>query len=208
MQEKVKKRKGVETKYARDVVTDMSVYKTEYDSPVMDVTPYFDDLTDVSTLDGMPPIAASKVVSSMDDKHAWAIYLDPRLVTKCEVNGAMQHFLIGYENGLTARKNETHFTQKETDPVAHRLFFHPEPHFISYSFFYGFFGKTIRDLCATTLETSSAINISNRKSILKQFCDKYVFAFSKNKHLEKTMQEYAEALIENIVDVQAKVGEK
>jgi hypothetical protein len=26
--------------------------------------------------------------------------------------------------------------------------------------------------------------------------------------LEKTMQEYAEALIENIVDVQAKVGEK
>jgi hypothetical protein len=35
-----------------------------------------------------------------------------------------------------------------------------------------------------------------------------VFAFSKNKHLEKTMKEYAEALIENIVDVQAKVGEK
>ena len=48
----------------------------------------------------------------------------------------------------------------------------------------------------------------NRKSILKQFCDKYVFAFSKNKHLEKTMQEYAEAMIENIVDIQAKVGER
>ena len=208
MEEKVKKRKGVETKYARDVVSDMLVFKTEYDFPVTSVSAWCDSLNDGSTLDGLTPIATTEVVTSMDDKHAWAIYLDPRLVTKCEVNGATQHFLIGYENGLTARKNETHFTQKETDPVAHRLFFHPEPHFISYSFFYGFFGKTIRDLCETATQTSSAINISNRKSILKQFCDKYVFAFSKNKHLEQTMKEYAEALIENIVDVQAKVGEK
>ena len=153
----------------------------------------------------MPTVDANEVVSGLDDKHAWAIFLDPALVIASEDGGKKEHFLVGYENGLAARRNETHFKQKETDPISHRIFFQPEPCFISYSFFYGFFGETITRLCEQMLSTGN-MNLSNRRVILYQFCEKYTFAFPKHKYLEDTMREYAATMIGNVLDVQAKVG--
>jgi hypothetical protein len=150
---------------------------------------------------------SDNVIKAMDDKHAWAIFLDPKLIQRVEEAGVIQNFLIGYENGLKARQNETHFSQKENDPINHRLIFQPEPTFISYSFFYGFFGKTIENMCEAYASQNTEFNISGRKQILASFCEKYTFSFPKNPELTGVMYEYAEILIENIIDIQAKVGE-
>lgn len=147
------------------------------------------------------------VIKAMDDKHAWAIFMDTKLIQKIEENGVIQNYLIGYENGLKARQNETHFSQKENDPICHRVIFQPEPTFISYSFFYGFFGRTIENMCQLYAEQNTEFNISGRKQILADFCDKYTFSFPKSPELAEVMYEYAEILIENIIDIQAKVGE-
>ena len=78
-------------------------------------------------------------IHTVEDKHAWAIFLDDDLITKyVAANGETEKYLIGYQNGKAARKNETHFSQKETDPFAHRIIFQPAPSYVSYSFFYGF----------------------------------------------------------------------
>lgn len=150
---------------------------------------------------------ADTVIKAMDDKHAWAIFMDTKLIQRIEENGIIQNYLIGYENGLKARQNETHFSQKENDPICHRVIFQPEPTFISYSFFYGFFGRTIENMCLAYAEQNTEFNISGRKQILADFCDKYTFSFPKNPELAEVMCEYAEILIENIIDIQAKVGE-
>ena len=172
-------------------------------TPVEDVLVDFDFHHET----GLEVTPADSIVRAMDDKHAWAIFLDTRLIQTIEENGVKKHFLIGYENGLKARQNETHFSQKENDPICHRLIFQPEPTFISYSFFYGFFRKTIENMCASHVSESSEFNISERKQILADFCDKYTFSFPKSPELEGVMFEYAEILIENIIDIQAKVGE-
>lgn len=161
-----------------------------------------------------------KHVSSVNDKHAWAIFLDEKLITKRRDGNLVENYLIGYENGLKARKNETHFSQKENDPVSHRIIFQPEPHYISYSFFYGFFAQTIRLLCLKTVYGDDyakhkdqsmekiQIGISAKKEILDKFNKKYTFAFPKNRALEKTMEEYAGTLIENVIEVRENLGNK
>lgn len=150
---------------------------------------------------------AGEVISKMDDKHAWAIFLDKKLVQELvTADGQTQYFLIGYENGLSARENETHFSQKENDPISHRLIFQPEPTFISYSFFHGFFGRTIEEMCKKYFSSNTEWNISVRHRILKDFNEKYTFSFSKNADMANQMSDYAETLIENIIDIQAKVG--
>ena len=154
------------------------------------------------------------LVTNMRMYHLWQISLDKKLITKVveeilvptadggqETKKVTKNYLIGYQNGLNARTNETHFAQKETDAVSHEIIFQPEPHFVSFSFFYGFFGQTIQTLCEQTLAATSDVNISNKNSILKQFTDKYAF-----RYLSDSMKKYAELMIENIVDIQAKVG--
>ena len=154
-----------------------------------------------------PTTEASDIIAKMDDKHAWAIFLDKKLIQELITSdGHTQHFLIGYENGISAKRNETHFSQKENDPISHRLIFQPEPTFISYSFFYGFFGQTIETLCQKYFSSNTEWNISIRHKILKDFKDKYTFSFPKRPEMERLMFEYAETLIENIIDIQAKVG--
>ncbi len=158
-------------------------------------------------------------IQSVNDKHAWAIFLDEKLVAKQKTDSGVENYLIGYENGLTARRNETHFAQKENDPVSHRIIFQPEPHYVSYSFFYGFFEQTIRTLCLKTIYGSdytkhknnralqkSDVSITVKKEILKKFNDKYTFAFSKNPALIAKMNEYAEILIENVIEVRENLG--
>lgn len=154
-----------------------------------------------------PITEASDIIAKMDDKHAWAIFLDRKLIQESVTSdGHTQYFLIGYENGISAKQNETHFSQKENDPISHRLIFQPEPTFISYSFFYGFFGQTIETLCQKYFSSNTEWNISIRHKILKDFKDKYTFSFPKRPEMENLMFEYAETLIENIIDIQAKVG--
>ena len=161
-----------------------------------------------------------KHVSSVNDKHAWAIFLDEKTITKRRVGDAVENYLIGYENGLLARKNETHFSQKENDCVSHRILFQPDPHYISYSFFYGFFAPTIRLLCLKTVygedfakhkdaaHEKIQIGMSAKKEILDTFNKKYTFAFSKNPGLEQLMCEYAKTLIENVIEVKENLGNK
>jgi len=154
-----------------------------------------------------PFTEASDIITKLDDKHAWAIFLDKKLIQQLQTpDGQTQHFLIGYENGTSARRNETHFSQKENDPVSHRLIFQPEPTFISYSFFYGFFGQTIEALCSKYFSSNTEWNISIRHKILKDFKEKYTFSFPKRPEMENLMFDYAETMIENIIDIQAKVG--
>ena len=161
-----------------------------------------------------------KHIHSVNDKHAWAIFLDDKLITKRQTQSGTENYLIGFENGLKARKNETHFSQKENDPVSHRILFQPEPHYISYSFFYGFFAQTIRLLCLKTVygndylkykDTSLGkieIGIASKKEILKKFNEKYTFAFTKNPALTEMMNDYAETLIENVIEVRENLGNK
>ena len=163
-------------------------------------------------------------VQSVNDKHAWAIFLEEKLVSTQKTEGGVEHYLIGYENGLTARQNETHFTQKENDPVSHRIIFQPDPHYVSYSFFYGFFEQTIRTLCLKTIygadyaknKTMRSLKKTDvgirelgqkqKKEILKKFNDKYSFAFTKNPALVNLMNAYAETLIENVIEVRENLG--
>lgn len=202
MSEKPKSGK-MKTTPAEEVVHIMDILRAD-DLPItsLDLDP-----SEFSKGDGhLQAFSTDSLISAMDANHAWAIFLDRDLVQTCVVNGKEQHFLIGYESGTKARRNETHFSQKEQDPVSHRLIFQPDPIFISYSFFYGFFGPTIRALCARFVDTNPDWNITTRKTIIKAFCDKYTFTFTQNPALADKMREYADIMIENIVDIQTKVG--
>lgn len=205
---KAKQTVGVKVTAAEEILTKMPKDDVKLEVPITSVEKVLSDdcfnfekqLYDKIT-------EAESIITKMDDKHAWAIFLDRKLVQKITDNeGQVQNFLIGYENGLSARRNETHFSQKENDPISHRVIFQPEPTFISYSFFFGFFGQTIEAICDRYIASNTEWNISIRHQILKDFKDKYGFSFPKNPSLENTMYEYAEALIENIIDIQAKVG--
>ena len=199
---------GVKVTAAEEILTAMPKDDVKLEVPITSVEEVLmDDFFDIENrlYDIITP--AETIITKMDDKHAWAIFLDRKLVQKTvDSDGAVQNFLIGYENGLSARRNETHFSQKENDPISHRVIFQPEPTFVSYSFFFGFFGQTIETICDRYIASNTEWNISIRHQILKDFKDKYGFSFPKNPSLENTMYEYAEALIENIIDIQAKVG--
>ena len=199
---------GVKVTMADDVLYSMSL---QNDKAEPDITSAEEVLgIDCFNVDKMiyePLTEASDIITKLDDKHAWAIFLDKKLIQELLTSDEQtQYFLIGYENGISARKNETHFSQKENDPISHRLIFQPEPTFISYSFFYGFFGQTIETLCQKYFSSNTEWNISIRHKILKDFKEKYTFSFPKRPEMENLMFDYAETLIENIIDIQAKVG--
>ena len=160
-------------------------------------------------------------IHTVEDKHAWAIFLDEDLITTHESvdhggNKSTEKYLIGYQNGLKARKNETHFSQKETDPFSHRIIFQPAPQYVSYSFFYGFFYPTICHICAQVIYgenykkksylAPTNVSIAKRQQILKKFENKYTFDFSKNPELSDLMHEYAVTLVENIAEICEKLG--
>lgn len=199
---------GVKVTMADDVLYSMSL---QNDKAEPDITSAEEVLgSDCFNVDKMiyePLTEASDIITKLDDKHAWAIFLDKKLIQELLTSdGQTQYFLIGYENGTSARRNETHFSQKENDPISHRLIFQPEPTFISYSFFHGFFGQTIETLCRKYFSSNTEWNISIRHKILKDFKDKYTFSFPKRPDMENLMFDYAETMIENIIDIQAKVG--
>ena len=199
---------GVKVTMADDVLSSMLL---QDDKTEPDITSAEDVLgSDCFNVDKMiyePLTEAGDIITKLDDKHAWAIFLYKKLIQELLTSdGQTQYFLIGYENGTSARRNENHFSQKENDPISHRLIFQPEPTFISYSFFYGFFGQTIEALCQKYFSANTEWNISIRHKILKDFKDKYTFSFPKRPEMENLMFDYAETMIENIIDIQAKVG--
>ena len=203
-----KNRVGIKTMMADDVLHSMSLDDLKGDIEITSAEEILGkDCFSIgkSTFDEIT--LAGGIITKFDDKHAWAIFLDKKLIQELTTDdGQTQYFLIGYENGISARTNETHFSQKENDPISHRLIFQPEPTFISYSFFYGFFGRTIEELCKKYFSVNTEWNISIRHMILKDFNNKYTFSFPKNPDMSKLMSDYAETLIENIIDIQAKVG--
>ena len=169
----------------------------------------------------LEPTKTKDIIHTVEDKHAWAIFLDDTLITTRVItdedgNETTENYLIGYQNGLTARKNETHFSQKETDPFSHRIIFQPSPQYVSYSFFYGFFYSTLRHICLQTIYgenykkkknlTAGNVSITKREQILKKFESKYTFDFAKNPELFDLMHEYAITLVENISEICEKLG--
>ncbi len=136
----------------------------------------------------------------------WVIKMDEKSLFPCEVGGNEQYLLIGYKNGLDARKSQMYFGQREKDNDSYELVFEPEPYYISYSFFNGFFNETVKSFCERYREGDNEINISKRKDILQEFCKKYTFSFFQNSKLGGIIVEYIEAMIENTMDIQAKVG--
>ncbi len=139
----------------------------------------------------------------MGVQRTWIIRLEDKNLSKCIENGEEKVLLIGYDNGLSKRKAEKYFLQREKDKEYYFLKFEPEPHFISYTFFAGFFGQTIKNLCAQKDETEY-IGTAKRLALLRQFNNKYRFSFVLNPGLNEIIKDYADELIENEVDMQLK----
>lgn len=139
----------------------------------------------------------------MSVQRTWIIRLGNKNLSKCVENGEEKVLLIGYDNGLSKRKEEKYFLQREKDKDFYLMKFEPEPHFISYTFFAGFFGQTIKNLCAQK-DDVEYIGAAKRLALLKQFNDKYRFSFSLNPRLNEIVKDYADELIENEVDMQSK----
>ncbi|MBQ8320160.1 MAG: hypothetical protein IJX81_04700 [Clostridia bacterium] len=138
--------------------------------------------------------------------HPWRISLYEKLPFICEADGEEKVFLIGYGNGQTAREKETHFHQHETDPIPYVISLDPDPHFISYSFFYGFFRQTIEEMCRKNA-AQDELHVAVKKKIADAFFKKYTFDFRNNPQLLRSMREYVETMIENIMDSMEKGGE-
>lgn len=135
--------------------------------------------------------------------HPWRISLYEKLPFACEADGEDKFFLIGYQNGQTARGKETHFEQHETDPLPYVISLDPDPHFISYSFFYGFFRQTVEKMCIKHT-MAGELRITLKKKIADEFLKKYTFDFRNNPNLLHLMREYVETMIENIMDCMEK----
>lgn len=138
--------------------------------------------------------------------HPWRISLYEKLPFICESDKGEQVFLIGYQNGQTAREKETHFHQHETDPIPYVITLDPDPHFISYSFFYGFFRQTLEKLCLKNMAKDD-LRIVVKKKIADAFFKKYTFNFRNNPELLLSMREYVETMTENIMESIEKGGE-
>ncbi len=131
--------------------------------------------------------------------HPWRISLYEKLPFICEDFGTEKVFLIGYNNGQMARKKETHFEQHETDPIPYIISLDPDPHFVSYSFFYGFFRETLEKMCVKNYSTEE-LRVSIRKKTVEDFFSKYTFDFRNNPKMIAIVKEYVETMVENIVD--------
>ncbi len=131
--------------------------------------------------------------------HPWRISLYKALPFICEAEGAEKVFLIGYKNGQTARDKETHFAQHEADPIPYVISLDPDPHFISYSFFYGFFRETVEKMCHKYMNPEE-LRVTIKKKITDEFFKKYTFDFRKNPQLLSHMGEYVDTMTENIME--------
>lgn len=139
----------------------------------------------------------------MSVQRTWIVRFENKSISKCIENDEEKVLLVGYENGLSKRKEEKYFLQREKDADFYLMKFDPEPYFISYTFFVGFFGQTVKNLCAQK-EGVEYIGAAKRLALLKQFSNKYRFSFTRNPRLNDLINDYAEELIENEVDIQAK----
>ena len=142
----------------------------------------------------------------MSTQRTWLVTIDKKSLCKCMVGDEEQYLLIGYENGVNARKGELYFSQREKDRDSYLINFVPEPYFISYSFFNGFFGQTIKNFCLLNDPLIEDVNVSHRKIVLQRFFNKYKFSFTLNPGMNDAIKNYAEAMIENVIDIQAKMG--
>ena len=166
---------------------------------------------DILTLDDPVPTAAPKgdqideIFNVFEDTlpsisyHPWRISLYKTLPFISEAEGVEKVFLIGYKNGQTARDKETHFAQHEADPIPYVISLDPDPHFISYSFFYGFFRETVEKMCHKYMNPEE-LRVSIKKKITDEFFKKYTFDFRKNPQLLSHMSEYVDTMTENIME--------
>ena len=139
--------------------------------------------------------------------HPWRISLYEKLPFICAADGGEKVFLIGYQNGQTARDKETHFYQHETDPIPYVISLDPDPHFISYSFFYGFFRQTLEKICRKHM-TKDELRVIVKRKITDEFFKKYTFEFRNNPKLLQSMCEYVDTMTENIMETIEKGGEE
>lgn len=132
--------------------------------------------------------------------HSWRISLYETIPFICKAEGCEKVFLIGYKNGQLARDKETHFAQHEAASTPYRISLTPDPHFISYSFFYGFFRETVEKMCRKYMGLEE-LYVTIKKKITDEFFKKYSFEFHQNPQLESNIKEYIDTMIENIMDV-------
>ena len=101
---KAKQSVGVKVTAAEEILTSMPKDDVKFEVPITsaeeilaeDCFNYEKHLYETIT-------PAETIITKMDDKHAWAIFLDRKLVQKISgPDGQVQNFLIGYENGLSA----------------------------------------------------------------------------------------------------------
>ncbi len=193
---------------ARDVLSTVPERKADkefdledltLDSPVKSAIPTSDDTDDV--LKYLDETTAFNVY------HPWRISLYEKLPFICEAQDGEKVFLIGYQNGQTAREKETHFYQHETDPIPYAISLDPDPHFISYSFFYGFFRQTLEKMCRKNMATDE-LRVAVKKKITDDFFKKYTFDFRNNPQLLQSMREYVDTMTENIMEAIEKKREE
>jgi len=60
-------------------------------------------------------------------------------------DGSPQYFLVGYERGRQAMKKDHYYPQRIKDHAGDVVFY-PEPAYLSYSFFLGYFEEAVRIL--------------------------------------------------------------
>ena len=169
------------------------------DAPIQTSAPKGDQIDEIFNVfeDTLPSISY----------HPWRISLYKTLPFICEAEGVEKVFLIGYKNGQTARDKETHFAQHEADPIPYVISLDPDPHFISYSFFYGFFRETVEKMCRKYINEEE-LRVSIKKKITDEFFKKYTFDFRKNPQLLSHMNEYVDTMTENIMEAIYKEGGK
>lgn len=131
--------------------------------------------------------------------HSWRISLYETVPFICKAEKTKKVFLIGYKNGQLTREKETHFSQHEEDSTPYCISLNPDPHFISYSFFYGFFRETVEKMCRKHID-SEELYVTNKKKVMDEFFKKYSFEFHQNPQLLSYMKEYIDTMIENIMD--------
>ena len=112
---KEKRTSGVKVTTAEDVLFSMTQTDVKYDVEITSADEILgSDCFNFDKGDCEEITLASDIITKLDDKHAWAIFLDKKLIQELvTAEGHVQYFLIGYENGVSARQNETHFSQKE-----------------------------------------------------------------------------------------------
>ncbi|MDE6201290.1 MAG: hypothetical protein K2M47_05380 [Clostridiales bacterium] len=140
----------------------------------------------------------------MGNWRKWNITICSQSYFVSTIDGEEKYFFVGYDNGIKEKKEELYFLQREKDKEKYQIAFSPKPHFISYSFFYGFFNDTITKMCSESDTTHSFL--SQKNIILNKFFEKY--AFDVDEIVNAQIKEYVMAIIEKNIDIQDGVGIK